>query len=50
MTVRLMLSGRKWHEPSVNRKLPPPVWAEWKEAGLALGSLTVNLRLGRRRP
>jgi hypothetical protein len=45
MTCRLMLLVRNRQEPSMNRKLPPPVCAEWKLAGLPLGELTVYCRL-----
>ena len=45
ITCRLMPLVRNRHEPSMNRKLPPPVCAEWKLAGLPLGALTVYCRL-----
>ncbi len=45
MVVKLMLLLMKWHEPSMNKKFPPPVWAEWKLAGLPFGALTVYWRL-----
>jgi len=45
MTVKLMSLDRVCAEPSMNKKLQQPGWAEWKLAGLPLVALKVYCRL-----
>src|SRR5881275_2817029 len=45
MVLREMLLSMNRTAPSMNRKLPPPRWPEWKLAGLPLGELRVYCRL-----
>jgi hypothetical protein len=45
MTFSSILLWMKRTDPSMNKKLPPPGWAEWKLAGLPFTAFTVYWRL-----